>query len=306
MDTGLLIYHSLNREIERIDKELEEYGVVYDEVKSKWVELINVDMTDSHRQLVHEADAKFKIARDQKTSLAKRKAILEAQVVRISTLVAQNLTREICDAIQDKLPRELRDSVYEYLVQPNLGIGSQKFILIEGGRTSRYPIVSSLSHCHDAIWSDAPCFWDPKCTGNTFFLELAEQKLRTTTFHFENRLDLFSRLMMCKNRLGLEFAHLITHVHITIGISCAPGNKNAPYDRNMNKGGVREWLRKLTVLRKGSHIDVLLRVRIADDRPSQRQTENRWESIAKADPCHMASIVLVEFQWLHPQGSLSA
>ena len=201
-------------------------------------------------------DAQWRLAsikRDKKGLDHKKQNIEE----KISTLLfhsASVLCRSFCHAFQQTLPRELRDVVYEHLMDYYRMYDPHQVMLVDDASLSLYPCFFRPLSTEGSGWSNAPHIWDENYVGYEFVRELAERWHKSTTFDFASDFHLIPKLIASKNWSEVHPADLVRSVRFMIAVLQIEDDQEIKYADAPNVTALLEQLQPLTCFKSRVHI----------------------------------------------------
>ena len=173
---------------------------------------------------------------------------LQREVAQYIEACAASSCRELCNAMQEKLPRELRDVVYEELLQESL------YCI---GTADCDPTLRSERATKPSTMQRYPHISNPACVGKETLIEMAETWYRLCDFQLGFRSDAARLLGNDLWSLGLDSRHYIRQITLHILPSDSP-----PYTTSIRTADNLILLRKL---RKLTSVQIVLDLHDWDD-----------------------------------------
>ena len=166
---------------------------------------------------------------------------LQREVAHYIEACAASSCRQLCNAMQEKLPRELRDMVYEELLQESL---------LCVGTVDCDPTLRSEGATKPSTMQRCPHLSNPECVGKETLVEMAETWYRLCDFRLEFLSDAARLLGNDLWSLGLDSRHYIRQITLHILPYGSPQNT-----RNILMADNVDLLRQL---RKLTHVKIVL------------------------------------------------
>jgi len=168
---------------------------------------------------------------------------LQREVAQYIEACAASSCRELCNTMQEKLPRELRDMVYQELLQDSLHCVA----------TADYdPTFRSKGATEPSTMQRYPHLSNPECVGKETLIEMAETWYRLCDFRLGFRSDAARLLGNDLWSLGLDSRHYIRQITLHILPFDCP-----PYTTSVRMADNVDLLRKL---RKLSSVKIMLSI----------------------------------------------
>jgi hypothetical protein len=172
--------------------------------------------------------------------------------------------RQICAALMAKLPREIRDLIYEYFNKHD-----NVHIYDITGTSSYWPSYALKTVQPRLDWPnitpDYPHYWDPEYTGHGMKSELVENWFRTASFKFAFKFSDIPAFITGKDTLGfgLSPGKLVSKVgfwfsHFDLKESWLNGMDN-DNRHSSPRAKLLHDMDNLTILRKGVYITITIR-----------------------------------------------
>lgn len=229
----------------------------------------------SHSAVAEETHRKTQIETLTK-DLARLQQALAANTTPTQTAVQQYAKAEclaLTHIVVTKLPRELRDMIYQHL-------STRAFEQIEREhfRTTLDPLTRLYSY-DQARWkaSHFPShFWDPAYVGAHFFSELVQNYYTTSTFVFGDDPDVLKRFLRKDELgLGLQPQDLVAHVQVHLNaVAFHRGSfRGYMFGQVRAPERLREVLGGLFDLKRGAKIGILF----YSDAKVQSESEGQFE-----------------------------
>jgi hypothetical protein len=177
-------------------------------------------LTKSHRALATEQVRKAQIEElESKLDALKHNLAIETSETQLTLdQFAKSDCRKFVDSVVAKLPREVRDMVYQHLNR-----GTEKRIDGDYFRSTRDPVTKCYTFDR-ARWKALHYpehFRNEEFVGQAFAREVAENHYRTSTFIFDDSKDAVSKFLN-RDEMGLGFAPklFVSNIEVHIRAYC--------------------------------------------------------------------------------------
>jgi len=182
-----------------------------------------------------------------------QKLALEGSIQRNLEPYAQAICLHLCKKVLVKLPRELRDLVYEYIVTPDYIYAGPQYLTNTGSPCE----IDQYAH-----------FWNPQYVGEIMRIELAQMWYRLSLFYFWDRkrnLEVIERFMTYDRwGLGLKPYEHIARVRFDVGDGIIHHDNDSKRPRpcisEQYKAILTEPFKKLAQFRFPNRVQYLIRI----------------------------------------------
>lgn len=224
-----------------------EYGTSSPDVSNKLITILRALTIENARR------ARIAALKQHLNSLNHDLAIEKAETELTLAVFAQSSCRTLTNNFLLKLPRELRDMVYQYLSTREERIDSDYF------RSTKDPVTKCYSH-DQARWKTAHLpehYWSTEYVSPQFVRELSENYYRTSTFVFGDGQGLIGKFLNT-DQLGLGFApkELVSSIEVRLSAITHDRGSFRAYIFGVSKPPERlqAALEGLTELKEGSSV----------------------------------------------------